>query len=233
VKNGSSPVSLSSGGYGIRKAVLEGPAVVTTTDFVRRGPFVYERTSQTGEMLSISVEVVPGAGRILVNTTPYMGIVFQDAAHTAVSVAGERTGRDLSHHDIIFSIASEGSVPAVEGPSAGALMTLLVESALEEKPPNPSVTITGTISPGGKIGAIGGIIEKATAARDSGKTLLLLPRENARLAKLSERSRTIGGLHFIEQVPEYVDTKEYIEETLGIRVAYVETVEEAERYMFP
>ncbi len=215
-----------------KSAVLQGPAVMTTYDYIRQGRFVYERANQTGTMLSISSDVIPGQGRVLVHTDPLMGIVFQDAANTAVEIASNRTGRNLASSDVIFSIESGGVIPAVDGPSAGALMAILVESAITGKELNQSVTLTGTIDSFGRIGAIGGIVEKATAARDSGKILLLLPRENAVSTKLSERSRSIGSLRFVERVPVAVDTKELIEQSLGIRVEYVETIGDVERYLF-
>lgn len=62
-----------------------------------------------------------------------MGTVFQDAANTAVYVAQNKTGIDLSGSDVIFSIEGSKEIPSVDGPSAGALMTLLVISALEKK----------------------------------------------------------------------------------------------------
>lgn len=226
------PFHASPPGPSARKAVLEGPAVVTSVDSIRRGPFVYQQINQTGTMLSVSVEVVPGEGRILVQTKPLMGVVFQDAANTAVAVAANRTGVNLSGSDIIFSIQSDGVVPSVEGPSAGALMALLVESALEGKALNPTVTITGTIAPDGKIGAIGGVMEKATAARNAGKTLFLLPGENSRITGLTERSRTIGDVHFVETIPTYLDAKEFIEKSVGIRVEYVGSLQDAERFIF-
>ena len=39
--------------------------------------------------------------------------------------------------------------------------------------------MTGTIDQYGHVGAIGGVIEKAKAAKESGKTLFLLPKRIA------------------------------------------------------
>ena len=125
--------------------------------------------------MNISVEVLPGKGRVLVQTTPLMGVVFQDAANTAVAVAGNRSGINLSDSDVIFSIDSGDKISEVDGPSAGALMALLMVSAIEKRPIDSSLTLSGTISGDGHIGAIGGVVEKATAAKEQGKTLLLTP----------------------------------------------------------
>jgi predicted S18 family serine protease len=179
-----------------------------------------------GTMINISVEVRPGKGRVLVETTPLMGIVFQDAANTAVFVAQNRTGKSVAGSDVIFSVAAENQIPAVDGPSAGALMTSLAISALENRAPREDVTLTGTIDQNGHVGAIGGVIEKAQAAKASGKSEILLPRENAQLVQYIQRTRNMGGITMIERTPQVIDTKEYIESNVGIRVVYVDTIED-------
>jgi len=110
--------------------------------------------------MNISIEIGPGKGRGLVQTKPLMGVAFQGAANTAVAVAGNKTGFDLSKSDVIFSIDAGDKIAEVDGPSAGALMTLLTISAIEKKPVNASLTMTGTITNDGHIGAIGGVVAK-------------------------------------------------------------------------
>jgi predicted ATP-dependent protease len=156
--------------------------------------------------------------------------VFQDAANTAVYVAQNKTGMQLSGSDIIFSIESQQEIPSVDGPSAGALMTLLVMSALEKKELKYNVTLTGTIDQYGHVGAIGGVIEKANASKESGKTLFLLPKENAELVQYTEKQRSIGGITIIEQVPETSDARQYIEANIGIKVEYVDTIDDILKY---
>ncbi len=210
-------------------ASLDAPAVLQRSVYEQDGPFVTERIEQEGSLLNVSVEILPGRGRILVNTTPLMGEVFQDAANTAVYVAQKKTGRNLSASDVIFSIMAEDRVPAVDGGSAGALMTLLMVSAIEGTQPRPDVILTGTIDQDGSVGAIGGVVEKATAAKEAGKTLFLLPRENDQLVRYTERTRDYYGYTVVQRVPERVDAKEYLESEVGIRVEYVDTIDDVLR----
>jgi putative transposase len=112
-------------------------------------------------MMNISLEIKPGKGRILVDTKHLMGVVFQDAANTAVYAAQKKTGKDM--------------------------------------------TMTGTIDKDGHVGEIGGVIEKAKAAKDSGKNLILLSRENSRLIQYIEKARNFYGVTVIERVPEIID----------------------------
>lgn len=206
-------------------AELQAPAVMQKVEYIQDGPFIRQQITEEGSMMNISVEIRPGKGRVLVQTKPLMGTVFQDAANTAVYVAQNKTGIQLSGSDVIFSIESQSEIPSVDGPSAGALMTLLAISALEKKELKNGVTLTGTIDQYGHVGAIGGIVEKAKAANSSGKMLFLLPRENSQLIQYIEKTRNIAGITIIEQVPEISDAKKYIESTVGIKVQYVDNID--------
>jgi predicted S18 family serine protease len=182
-------------------------------------------------LLNISTEIQPGKGRVLVQTTPLMGVVFQDAANTAVFVAENKTGRQMSSSDIIFSITASNETPGVDGPSAGALMTLLTISAIDNNTKlNNSITLTGTIDDEGNVGQIGGVLEKAKAAKAGGKTLFLIPRENNQLVTYKYVERKLGGFNVIEKQSEVVDAKEYIEKEVGINIEYVDTIDDVLKY---
>ena len=205
-------------------ATLQGPAVIQKVQ-------QDSTASEGGALIDISVEIQPGEGRVLVQTTPLMGVVFQDAANTAVFVAENKTGKSLSNSDIIFSINAKDQIPGVDGPSAGALMTLITMSAIDNNTKlNDSITLTGTIDNEGNIGAIGGVLEKAKAAKSGGKALFLIPRENSELVIYNQVERSFGGFTLVENVPETVNAKEYIEKNAGIRIEYVDTIEDVLNY---
>jgi hypothetical protein len=217
---GNQPAAEFISGY----ASLQAPAVSQQIVQDTTNGFVTRRLVQNGSMMNISVEIRPGQGRILVQTTPLMGIVFQDAANTAVHVAQNWTGMSLAGSDVIFSIEAEHQISTVDGPSAGALMTLVVISAMENQPVDPAVTLTGTIDKEGRVGAIGGVIEKATAAKESGKTTFLLPRENSEFVQYTRKTTSYGGFVLVERVPERISSQDYIEKNIGIRVVIVDTI---------
>ncbi len=144
-------------------ANLQGPAVL---EVVQPDSTVAEE----GALIDVSVEIKPGEGRVLVQTTPLMGVLFQDAGNTAVLLAENKTGKSLSKSDVIFSINAKNQIPRIEGSSAGALVTLLTVSAIDSNIKlNNSIILTGTIDSKGKIGAICGVLEKAKAAKAGGK----------------------------------------------------------------
>jgi predicted S18 family serine protease len=221
---GGTCIGNRTGADQVRFAAMQAPAVMTTVQYVRRGPFILEQTSDSGAIMNVSVEILPGEGRVLVQTRPLMGVVFQDAANTAVGVAENRTKKSLSKSDVIFSIEAGSEIPEVDGPSAGALMTVLVEAAINNRVPRQDVTLTGTIDPGGHVGAIGGVIQKATAAKEAGKTLFLLPQENSQLAGIIQ-----GQGRFGSPDRQTVDAREYIEQNMGITVQYVDSIQDVEQ----
>ena len=207
-------------------ASLQAPAVSQSIQKVIRGRYVTQTVVQKGAIMNISVEIGHGKGRVLVQTKPLMGVVFQGAANTAVAVAGNKTGFDLSKSDVIFSIDSSDQISEVDGPSAGALMTLLAISAIEKHPINESLTMTGTINSDGHIGAIGGVVAKATAAKDRGKTLFLLPMENQLIPLPASENAGTGTSIIARTVLQQVSAKDYIEKNIGINVTYVNTIDD-------
>ena len=207
-------------------ASIQAPAVAQHIVEVNRGGFITQNLVMNGSMMNLSVEIRPGEGRVLVQTKPLMGVVFQDAANTAVEVAQNKTGVILIGSDVIFSIEAENQISSVDGPSAGALMTLATISAIEKRPINQNITLTGTIDNDGHVGAIGGVIEKANAAKGSGKTLFIIPKENEVLIKYNEKVTSYGGFELVEQVPEKISAKDYIEKNIGINVTSVDNIDD-------
>jgi|WetSurMetagenome_2_1015567.scaffolds.fasta_scaffold06324_6 hypothetical protein len=206
-------------------ASMVAPAVSQSVQLVQNGPFIERVVTQNGSVMNISVTAQPGKGRVLVETKPLMGIVFQDAANTAVAVAQNRTRADLAGTDIFFSIQAENQISSVDGPSAGALMTLLTIAALEHRAIDPDVTLTGTIDKDGHVGAIGGAVEKATAAKQVGITRFLLPLENSQLTIYDPQAANYRGFQLINYVPRTVEARTYIMQNVGITAGYVDNID--------
>src|SRR5690606_1846277 len=153
-----------------------GPAVFKKVGHERSGPFVVENVSEQGALLNLSVEIRPGKGRVLVQTTPLMGVIFQDAANTAAFVAENKTEKQLSSSDIIFSISAPDETPGGDAHSAGALMTQLTITPIDNSVRlNDRINLAGTVDNEGNIATIGVLLEKAQAAKAGGKTLFLVP----------------------------------------------------------
>lgn len=141
-------------------------------------------TNGAGEMILLSVEVRNGTGNIYTSTDPLVGIDTQQSERTAVENAMAVLGRNASRYDVFLTM-DVGDTKQVDGPSAGAAMTLLTISALEGRRIRGDFTITGTIEDGGKIGAVGGVFKKVEAASARGIRLVLVPRESDAFEKVA------------------------------------------------
>jgi predicted S18 family serine protease len=219
-------LGISASGGIVGYASLQAPAVSQTVQTVNRGRYIAQTLVQKGSIMNISVEIAQGKGRVLVQTKPLMGIVFQGAANTAVAVARNKTGVDLSNSDVIFSIDSGDKISEVDGPSAGALMTLLTISAINRHPIDQNLTLTGTIDSKGHIGAIGGVIAKATAAKENGKTLFMIPGENQLITPPVPLTAGTGIFNVAQQPQQQVSASDYIEKNIGINITYVNTIDD-------
>jgi uncharacterized protein len=114
-----------------------------------------------------------GAGRVYVATKPLAQTDMQGSARLASRVAANLLGAEWDQYDYLVSFRSSSMV--IGGPSAGAVMTLALTTALHNvrEPGNawtldPGVAGTGTINPDGTIGPVGGIPAKAEGAKEAG-----------------------------------------------------------------
>jgi len=176
-----------------------------------------------GVMSDLNVEIVEGKGRVLLNIEPLTGIQTQHSEVTAVNVAEWQTGFNLSNYDVIFTITANATV--VEGPSAGAAMTIATISAIEEKPLRDDVSVTGTIQPDGSIGPVGGLIEKSEAAYKDGDKYFLIPAGEELQAYLVEKvEEPMPGWTVHRTEIRYINVTEYASENFNISIVQVATI---------
>jgi PDZ domain-containing protein len=118
--------------------------------------------------------------------------VDRDGRSRVVTVkAGSRDGQaflgilpeDVVHHH--FPIGVNIDTEHVSGPSAGLAFTLAIIDDLTpgDLTGGRRVAITGTIEPDGTVGPVGGVEQKAVAARNAGATLMLVPPDEFKDAR--------------------------------------------------
>lgn len=162
-------------------------------------------SGENGTIGNATFKFVSGNGRVLLDNNPRIDTDTQGQIDMAIAYAKYYTNRTLKDNDIIIDFDMPGEV--VGGVSSGAAVAIGAIAILEGKKVNKNIIITGTISPDGVIRRVGEIREKATAARDDGYKMFLVPSGQSRY-------------RFMNQT-----LQEYLNNTIEIRE--VSTIEEA------
>jgi ATP-dependent Lon protease len=200
------------------------PQLVQTPDMlggmkIRTEGEIAERTKRAG--VAVGLAWTPTGGDVLFveatkmkgkggspTITGQLGQVMQEsiqAAYSWVRSHAKELGIDedfFSSHDIHIHVPA-GAIPK-DGPSAGVTMVTALVSLLTDRPLRPLTAMTGEITLSGNVLPIGGVKEKALAAKRAGVTTIIFPAENR------------------QNVEEDLTT----EQLQGVTVHYVKTVEE-------
>ncbi|AYE34305.1 Lon family ATP-dependent protease [Clostridium septicum] len=159
-----------------------------------------------GSTLEIEAAVFPahkkGAGVIKFNDTA--GSMAKDSVFNAASVIRKITDKDLKDYDIHVNVVGGGKI---DGPSAGAAITICVISALLDRPIRQDVAITGEISLRGKVKPVGGIFEKIYGARRKGIKLVIIPKDNEKEIPLGLEDIEVRTVSEIEELMDIVFEK--------------------------
>lgn len=180
----------------------------------------FQDVQYDGTVMNIKVDIRDGMGLVLVNTETPTGVDFQTSAKTAVKVAEKYTGVDLSNKDVIFSISSknENELQAVDGPSAGMAMTVLLAMEIQDKPINDKILLTGTIQEDGSIGPVGGVPQKAEAAAKYGAKAFIVPKGQSVTFVQECTEKKEGVFYYRSCKSEPKDLSPILEEKYGMAV---------------
>ena len=144
----------------------------------------------------------PGMGIIKFNDTA--GSMAKDSVFNAASVIRKITDKDIKDYDIHVNVVGGGRI---DGPSAGAAITIAIISALLEKPIRQDVAITGEISLRGNIKPVGGIFEKIYGARRKGIKLVVVPKANEKEVPSELNDIEVKAISRIEELMDIVFEK--------------------------
>lgn len=136
-----------------------------------------------------------GNGIVRFNDTA--GSMAKDSVFNAASVIRNLTDKDIKDYDIHVNVIGGGKI---DGPSAGAAITLCIISALLKKPIRQDIAVTGEISLKGKIKPVGGIFEKIYGAKRMGIKLVLVPKENEKEIPLNTTGIEVKTVESIEKL---------------------------------
>ncbi len=138
-------------------------------------------TETGGDVLFIEARLLPSGHHNLI-LTGQLGNVMQESARAAVSHIRAQAAElgvppeFLDTHDLHVHVPA-GAIPK-DGPSAGVTMATAIVSALKNQTVREDVAMTGEITLSGLVLPVGGIREKALAARRHGIKEFILPARN-------------------------------------------------------
>ncbi len=135
------------------------------------------------------------------------GPQWRAATSQAAAVATLMSARDPDEIDLGFSVTGP-----IDGPSAGGILTVGLLANLTNTPLIPTVAMTGTISPDGTIGEVGGVSTKVKSAAAVGFKTIIVP------------DNSFGVMD--EATGEQIDIVDY-GKSVGVTVVKVRTVGEA------
>ncbi len=140
-----------------------------------------------------------GQGKVRFNDTA--GSMAKDSVFNAASVIRKITDKDMSDYDIHVNIIGGGRI---DGPSAGAAITMCIISSLLNKPIRQDIAITGEISLRGKIKPVGGIFEKIYGARRKGIRQIIIPKDNSKEVPVGLKDIEVKAVENIEELMKLV-----------------------------
>jgi ATP-dependent Lon protease len=162
-------------------------------------------TETGGDVLYIETSLLPG-GRGL-TLTGQLGEVMQESAQAARSYLwshADTLGIDIARfkRNGVHIHVPSGAIPK-DGPSAGITMATALASLYLGLPVQRDMAMTGEISLSGLVLPIGGIKEKALAARRAGITRVIMPKANQKdLQEIPEEVRAEMTFVLVETIDD-------------------------------
>lgn len=140
-----------------------------------------------------------GAGTVRFNETA--GSMAKDSVFNAASVIRKITNKDIKDYDIHVNIVGGGKI---DGPSAGAAITVCIISALLNRPIRQDIAVTGEVSLRGKVKPVGGIFEKVYGARRKGIKTVVVPKDNEKEVPVGLEDIEVKVVSTIEELLDIV-----------------------------
>jgi uncharacterized protein len=173
-------------------------------------------TSKVAMDADLHIRIEEGTGKIYSSVNSSVGNSTQESERDAVNLCENVIDNIKNKYNYYFEIVSNAS--SVDGPSAGAAIALLLISMHTDKDLDGKVSITGTISPDGYVGDVGGIYEKTKKAAEIGIKLFMIPSGNR--DQMIEEDGEV----------QLIDLVNYAYNNWDLKIVEVNTIEDVKKY---
>jgi PDZ domain-containing secreted protein/Zn-dependent protease/CBS domain-containing protein len=200
------PVAIHGSGVRVTDVLADSPAA----GVLRAGDTIVavdgQRVDDAGELREL-VQARPAGSRLRLELDGGRRVTVASAQLPGIS-GGVGIGVAVETRDLQVDLPFEvqfAERPGVGGPSAGLAYALAVADLLarQDYAAGRTVAATGTIRPDGGVGEVGGVEQKAIAARREGAQLFLVPREELQEAR--GVGLAVQGVDRLEQALRLLD----------------------------
>ena len=164
-------------------------------------------TAVGGDILFIEATKMRGKGALML--TGSLGDVMKESAHAALSYIRSKAKlyeideESFDKFDLHVHVPA-GAIPK-DGPSAGVTMFTALMSLLTDRTVANDIAMTGEITLRGLVLPIGGVKEKALAAKRAGINKVILPEKNQKdLEEIPQHVRDSMQFFFVKEMDDVI-----------------------------
>ncbi len=183
---------------------------------------------EIGVIADLYLDIVPGEGRVFIDTLPLTKLDTQMSTRFAKQVACNFLDINCNEYDFFYTIRAKSAI--VGGPSASGAATVLTVALLDNLRLDEKTAMTGTINSGGIIGPVAGIEAKIKAAKESNITKVLVPEfsidEDIEIYALDLRIELSNVSTLEGAIYEFTGKRYNKKETLTIDASYQEVMKD-------
>jgi PDZ domain-containing protein len=179
---------------------IDGTKVTTRDELVNA-----IRAKSPGDRVSLTVQNVDDATKQRTVDIVTGSRVDEQSGHS-VAVLGISVGTRLVERPLAVKATIDSG--RVVGNSAGLAFTLAIIDDMTpgELTGGQKIAVTGTIDPTGVVGQVGGVAQKAVAARRAGAVAMLVPIEEVDEAKPNAGNMPVIGVHTLDEALHALST---------------------------